>query len=321
MQAGRFDFLPERRPFGRAGCPGLHAASLVAAFLLLVGCNEDLSLVSSIERPFTFYGVLNPARDTQYVFVFPIEGTLQPGQNEKLEARVSSSDAPGGAAQVWSDSLIQDERGQFAHLFWRAFRPDYDRSYRITAQMPDGRESYADVKTPGRAAARPEDPRLGRPVFLPVVVEGAVPRLLKPEVKLVIQATKGVTPTGREYLLHEMTLPLPFSPAKSETGWRVTIDLTAAHAQALLEMTRLVGPGFVNSYGVELMLVTLDAIAASEDWNPPDGVFDPDVLIIPEVMTNVTNGFGFIGSGYRIRHQWKPSAEVMQAAGFNRPGD
>jgi hypothetical protein len=36
-------------------------------------------------------------------------------------------------------------------------------------------------------------------------------------------------------------------------------------------------------------------------------------------MSNVENGFGFVGSGYRLDNTWTPEIETLVAAGWTDP--
>ena len=67
------------------------------------------------------------------------------------------------------------------------------------------------------------------------------------------------------------------------------------------------------------LLITLKLIVASEEWDPPGGTFDPEAMAHPIVMTNVGNGFGFVGAGYWLQHQWRPKMEALEAASFVPP--
>ncbi len=58
------------------------------------------------------------------------------------------------------------------------------------------------------------------------------------------------------------------------------------------------------------------ALAADSAWAPPGGVFDPDVLVVPGALSNVENGYGFIGAGEGIRVQWIPSVNARLVAGY-----
>lgn len=63
----------------------------------------------------------------------------------------------------------------------------------------------------------------------------------------------------------------------------------------------------------------LRLIVASEDWNPPGGIFDAEVLVDPGVLTNVENGFGYVVAGYRREVTWTPPDAVIEISRF-QPG-
>ena len=67
--------------------------------------------------------------------------------------------------------------------------------------------------------------------------------------------------------------------------------------------------------------VVIRSVVASEDWVPPDGMFNPDFLVEPGTFTNVTDGFGFVGSGYETTTLWVPPDGVLRAGGFDVRGD
>ena len=40
------------------------------------------------------------------------------------------------------------------------------------------------------------------------------------------------------------------------------------------------------------------------------------MLVQPGLMSNVDNGFGFVGAGYRIELTWLPDDDVVARSGF-----
>ena len=66
-----------------------------------------------------------------------------------------------------------------------------------------------------------------------------------------------------------------------------------------------------QTFGIQFRDVTIRLIVANEAWNPPDGEFDPDVLVQPGLLSNVENGFGFVGAGYRLTGFWAPEDTIM----------
>src|SRR5690606_7524938 len=49
-----------------------------------------------------------------------------------------------------------------------------------------------------------------------------------------------------------------------------------------------------------------------EAFVPPGGVFDPDILVQPGTLSNVQNGFGFVGSVARYTAEWVFSDDAME---------
>ena len=78
----------------------------------------------------------------------------------------------------------------------------------------------------------------------------------------------------------------------------------------------------LNEYDRPLAVreITLIAEVASEDWRPPNGVFDPELLVEPGTLSNVTNGFGFIGSAYEVRVTWEPTFDEIARTPFLQVG-
>jgi hypothetical protein len=38
-------------------------------------------------------------------------------------------------------------------------------------------------------------------------------------------------------------------------------------------------------------------------------------------MSNVENGFGFVGAGYRLQETWTPDTETLTRAGWTDPSE
>ena len=62
--------------------------------------------------------------------------------------------------------------------------------------------------------------------------------------------------------------------------------------------------------------LTLTVHIGNEEWVSPVGLFDPDVLVEPGTLSNISNGFGFFGAGYTESVTWDPSNLLLIQAGF-----
>lgn len=287
--------------------------------LALLGCEEDIVLVDGSDRAFTLYGVLNPTVDTQFVHVFPVEGKLESSREEALAAHFTSFELETGETLVWSDSLVRDQLGHYGHVFWAPVRVEHEHNYQLEIEAPDGTASRVDVEVPpvvrpllGTATIENEQ------VITPVKLEGEAPRLLRVEVTLMGRTILGFTPSNiPEYLVREATLSYHERAEKTADGWSVPVELREGYDALFRALgSELPDPDAILEHGIELLLVTVHVIIANDEWSPPGGLFDPLALAHPDVMTNVENGYGFVGAGYRVHHSWRPPLPFREAAGF-----
>lgn len=296
----------------RGGRPARPRLLLVLAFLplfALLGCEEDVIGVLGTDLPFSLYGVLSPQLDSQWVRVYPIEDRLEPSVDEDLDATFISRDVQTGEELIWSDSLVQDAFGQHAYVFWAPFRAEYGHTYQITVRNSAGDESTVEttvppateliVQTPVRAAT-------------PVLVEGDAPRLLRVEVIYAVgyRRVRG----GLES--DEVSISYAGLQQKVANGWIIPINLDVDFETVVDTVQRRIEAPIDRGTGMMLNSIRLRLIVASEDWNPPGGEFDADVLVDPGVLTNVENGFGYVVAGYRREITWTPPDAVIEVSRF-----
>jgi hypothetical protein len=293
------------RSIARTG-GGLLGACLLAGVLL--GCEEDVTAVLGAEQAYSMYGVLTPQLDTQWVRVFPVEDLLEPAAPEPLDAVFTSVDLTSGAEHVWRDSIVLGADGQYGHVFWAPFTADYEHRYQLRVASSAGEESRVEVTMPSFAELEVQEPLTSGGVFQPILLKGDVPNLLRLEV--VYQIKFGFGP-GTEI---DAALPYDGRQQRVPEGWVITVALTEDYAtiRQALQAALLWDP----SFQVVLLGLTFRLIVGNEAWDPPGGVFDPNVLVEPGTMNNVENGFGFVGAGYRLEVLWLPDDEVLERAGF-----
>lgn len=296
-------------------------ATLVLSLVLiavLAGCEDSVDPIVGTDKVFSLYGVLQPRSDTQWIRIYPIEERLTPTAPESLAVTFTSTDLDNGTTRTWRDSLIQEDDGRYAHVFWSPFRVAYDRSYRLEATNEEGETAHADVDVPPNAALVLQEPEVDAArVTTPVLVDNDVPRLMHLEVVYHIQYDFNVGPEEEP----TARVPLSYDGAQErvEDGWLIPISLSDDF-ETLRE--RLNDADLWNpQYGIVLRDMTLRLAVATEEWDPPEGEFDADVLVEPGTMSNVENGFGFIGAGYRLEEQWTPPIEILKEAGWTDPRD
>lgn len=293
---------------------------LVAALLggvlvvFLTSCDEEVTAVVGTDRPFSLYGVVTPQLDSQWVRVFPVEGVLQPEPGDRLDAHFFSTDLDTGEEYLWRDSVIQDVFDQWAHVFWAPFQAEYGHTYLLQVRQDDGDETSVQVTVPPRTEVVLQTPQTGvTTVLLPIMIEGQAPRLLRIEV---VYTVSYVRAGGAQLEADAVSIPYDGTQELTAEGWRIPVRPSTDFNTVMEALIRRIDHPIDRNIGITLLNMTLRLIVANEEWNPPDGMFDPERLVQPETMTNVQNGFGFVGAGYRHEFAWLPEPDVIRAAGF-----
>ena len=276
-------------------------------FLACAGCEEDVISILGTERPFTMYSVLNPQCDTQFVRIFPIEGVLEVNEPTPLAAVFSGTNLTTGEPIVWADSLVRDASG-YGYIYWAPFRAEYEHTYHLQITGEDGRQSSATVEVGA--------PSLTFDVTIPVSFAGPIPQLIVSDLSFFTQYTVALTSTGVRIIESDtVRVESNHQIRKTDAGISLSINLSDAAQESKIKAG--IDADYDPRFGVELRYIRLLLIVANEAWDPPDGVFDPFVLIQPDVMSNVENGFGFVGAGYEVEIRWQPTPVTMRTAGFS----
>ena len=291
----------------------LHSPSLVLAGLLLgfslvaSGCAESVEPVVDVGKPFTLYGVLDPTTDEQALRVVPYALSLDPPAPGPLDARVTATDLGTGEVVEWTDSLVAFEGGGVGHVFLAAFQPIYNHTYRIEAERSDGASTWADVTIPPLVEPVPQEPAVSASEVVLSVLWPATPQTNGAYV-----AFDAVTRQCEAF-----TVRLPFQPGVRpfEFGWLVEIPFLALSEQFFAAASE-----YTDSRVIALTDLRMSVLISSGDWYPPGGVYDPEVLVDPNTFTNVENGFGFVGGGYRVEASVVPGFAEIRRAGFEGRG-
>jgi hypothetical protein len=293
---------------------------VVGLAVLVAGCETSVDPIVGTERAFSLYGALQPRADTQWVRVYAVKEELEPTPPESLAATVTSTDLERGRERSWRDSLIREDDGRYAHVFWTPTRVEYDHTYRLEVTGTDDRRTRVRVSVPREAALALEEPQAETaPVIAPVRVTRDVPRLINVEVEYYVQYDLPENVAGRDDPAIRLSVSYKEVPRPVEEGWIVPIDLSDDYRTL---RDRLVDLELWNpAVGIVMRNMTLRLEVVNEAWDPPGGTFDPNVLVEPGAMSNVEGGFGFVGAGYRLRKQWRPEMEVLEKAGWTNPAD
>ena len=278
----------------------LFMATLVASSLM--GCDESIPKPESLEQRYTLWGAFDPGSDQQYVRVVPITDTVSLGSSAPLNVEVRSLELATGTETIWRDSVVTYRTGAIGHVYTSSLRPDFESRHVFRVISPDGNEVSALVPMPPLVEPVLQTVRLtaaeaSYPIFWP-----GAPQINNPTLTYFFEDGN----CNRDSL----QVPFPGTSDPAEFGW-----------QMLLRLDQDTEPNeFRIQFPTALLRLTVRAEVASEGWRLPlAAATDPDLLVQPEVLTNVENGYGFVGSAYTVSTTWVPTSDELQRTPFESP--
>lgn len=278
--------------------------ALLLAAVLLTGCEEDIFRPPPLQATYTLWGAFDPTADRQAVRVVPITDTIGVGSPAPLPVTVTSVDLLTGAETTWRDSVVTYSNGSYGHVFLAALRPAYGSRHVFRVVDDEGAETSALVSVPPLIEPIRQTPVVGGGVRYPLLWVDA-PRLNRVRVAFQVENERcEVYPSTR-------TIP-PNLVRAVEFGSQVVIPLHEMAEDLLAESIANDPPGFGMRRELSVREITVSVEVASEDWRPPGGVFDPEVLIEPGTLSNVTGGFGFVGASYAQSVSWRPTPDELR---------
>ena len=276
---------------------------VLIALVSSTGCDESVNPVLGIDKSFTAYGFFNPLADTQAVRIFPIENQLVRTGTEPIDAQLIAEALETGRTFTWQDSLVRFQDGSYGHVFWSAFRPEFEQTYRL--QITNANDGFAQVQAQVPAFIEPEEqaPEAGilNRVVLPIIWRGA-PQL--PAVRVTYFFNVG-----------EFSLSYVLEKEQVEGGWRVPIQLSRDAGAAFFVLRDHIG----SDGRLVLQDIEIRSVIGNDAWTSPIGIFDAELLVEPGTFSNVEDGFGFVGAGYVSALRWLPDRDVLTQAGFLLP--
>lgn len=290
-----------------------YLAAVLLVPLLLVGCEENVTAITGTDQAFSFYGVLRPEADTQYISIYPISDILAPTDPEPLDASMTATNQTTGATYNLRDSVVLEDNGHYAHFAWMPVRAEYGHTYHIRAENGEEQISTVEVTVPQRAELEIREPEetFSVGVVNPVFVNAEVPRVMKVEVEYYVKFDEG----NAEATTTRVTFPYSEEAERAGGGWVIDINLSSDY-ERVRNLLRVRGD-WSASYGAALLEMSIRLAVVNQEWNPPEGTFDDDVLVQPGTMSNVENGFGFVGAGFRLQETWRPDDEHLESAGWS----
>ncbi len=262
------------------------------------------------DRFFTIYGYLDVLQRDHAVRVIPVtrfpERIESPADAQaSIDAEVTSTDLRTGQTVRWRHSLERLDDGTYGHIFRAPLFVQSGRTYRLEVTRSDGIMAWAEttVPSPFRIETNLADAwiDLDNDSLTQEIHLENVPSPWDIVVVYRIGTILGATPYR-----------IPYGRVGEPTDdgdWRFTVDIARDYAY-LKSIPNAPAPGtWVRAMGVVVRVL-------DDNWTPPEGVFDPEVLAQPGTLSNVENGYGFWGAIGVYRNDWAVSTELRELLGF-----
>ena len=266
----------------------------------LAGCNEDVPSTSANGTVFTLWGQLDPSTRRQAIRVEPIAPTIE--GIEDIDATVASVSLTTGEETAWRDSVVTFPDGSVGHIFLADYQPAYGDLVEFRVLRGGEVATYARVRIPPQVSGYFGDPVIGARSTVDLVLPGA-PRAVG--ARVIYNLASG--DTG-----FQETIDIDDADIRSiDFGWRVTVDFTR---QVQVLRSRL-NQENVGEFAAEVIQVQV--AVANEEWAAPYPFpFSRSFLIQPGTVSNVRNGFGFLGAAYVVDVAWDVDEEVLRRLGL-----
>jgi len=296
-------------------------STILLAGLYLIGCETSVDPILELDRPYTLWGFLDMNAEKQEIRVVEIADQLVSFSAEPLDAQFKSTDLMSGEVLEWTQQVFEDSDSTFRHIFSAEIKLEYDHTYVLEVQRrSDGAMSQIEVKMPAKFDLLEQSQQvLDTTVIAPVFLNGDPPHIYHTRVTYVASTIPEDPSSGENPIVHPVTFVYQDQLARLGPGWGINIDLGNDFPDVREDFfNNVIHP---NDF-IFLRHIDVSMVIGDESLDPPGGVFDPELLVEPGVLSNVDNGFGYVGAGYEVTLRFRPDLRPLLLAGFAncRPG-
>lgn len=302
----------------------LHRRLFFLVFVILsawggLACSETLiDPFENEERYYTIWGYIDQLSTEHSVRVVPVTRFPEDIQSSfdddaQIDAEVYSTDLVTGERRRWNHTLKKLEDGTYGHIFSSQFIVNPKRSYRLEVIRSDGKKAWAETTVPGVHS----DTLLVRS---PIVWENdsslvyqdfEIPGIPSPWEIQAIYRWEGGTAKQNVYVPYGRS-----GERTAEGSWKVRVNISEDQPKVWEWVQWAIDRGMLEPGGTHLLYAMgLQVRILDKNWDPPEGIFDPEVLAQPSVMSNVSNGYGFFGSVGLYTQEWNTAA-ISRALGY-----
>jgi len=283
--------------------------------MIFSACSETVETRLQIEHPFSVFGIINPKADTHAVRIFEIKQNIALIRPDPIDAVVMTTHMQNGETHTWRDSVIQLEDGDYRHVYWSEFLASGGETYHLEVKRSDGAQTEAITTVPPPITLNLLEPDTLKPgqAIMPLLIEGDPPALPRIDVEYVVVGldANGSNPLFKSVEFNYAGLAMPESG-----GFLLDIDLRKDYLD-IYELFDEDESTFVSA--IDLRDINVTVHVGDSRWISPVGFFDENFLVEPGSFSNVTNGFGFFGSGYSEEISFRPPTLLIRRAGFHIP--
>ena len=258
--------------------------TLLLCFLVLMGvsrCDTSFDPFEASDLHYSVFGYLDASAETQFIRVSPLRDSIALA-NEPIDAEVLLENLATGQTIVMRDSILLFNEGRVAINYWTTELLDFEATYTLTVTRSDGAQSRTTVTLPGDFPM----PTLTVPLPAP----GVDPLSLLQGIR-----ADSVERLADMKVLYRIALPGAESePFLHTESYLATVSPTA-------------DGGFLagfNAYddlierfdNCPIVLESTAFVAlAGPDW-PDVAEVDIETLARPDVINNIENGVGYVGT-------------------------
>ena len=291
--------------------------ALDVIFLIFSACSETVETRLQLDYPFSVYGIINPKADTHAVRIFEIKQNIALIRPDPIDAIVISTDIQSGEVYTWRDSVVQLEDGDYRHVYWSDFEASARETYHLKVLRSDGAltEAVTTVPPPINLVVLEPDTLNFSQAIIPLMIEGAPPALPRIDVEYVVV---GLDASGRNPVFNSVEFNYAGLEVSGTDGFLLNIDLRKDYLDIY---TLFNETDNISATNIDLRNIRVTVHVGDDQWVSPVGFFDEDFLVEPGSFSNVTNGFGFFGSGYSEEIEFRPPVTLIRRAGFHIPGE
>ncbi len=289
---------------------------ILIALIGLNGCDDALiDPFNNDDRYYTIYGFLDQGKNFQdaihAVRIIPV--TRRPENIETPDAPQANFDGRVFLTDLNTDQTLEMEHtleefspGKYGHIFRKRVFILSNHKYRLEVVRSDDIVTYAETHVPSVTGIRTiqQAPQVNSDstVVSQDILLSDVAAIWKIDL---------IYYTGSSSCFSSAQNRVSYgrSGAPTSDGWALQLNFT--EDLRILEDRLQVPALFVCAIGIRAQIM-------DDQWTLPEGEINYDELSLPNVQTNVVNGYGFFGSTSEYAFDWPLSSEL---SGLINPED